>query len=90
MNLSWPELETSVSFLCTRVQCTTKKDWGKLRRVLNYPKATKDDRWIMRSKYLLKLDTWVDLSHTVHEDIRGHTGGCMSCGVGIIHGKAPK
>ena len=57
---------------------------------MNYPKATKDDRWIMGSKYLLKLDTWVDLSHTVHEDIRGHTGGCMSCGVGIIHGKAPK
>ena len=62
----------------------------KLRRVLNYLKSIKDDRRIMGSGNLLKLDTWVDAFHAVHENIRGHTGGCMSCGVGIIHGKASK
>ena len=28
--------------------------------------------------------------HVVHEDMKGNTGGCMSYGVGIIHGKASK
>ena len=36
---SRPDLETAVSFLCTRVKCPTEEDWGKLRRVLNYLKA---------------------------------------------------
>ena len=28
--------------------------------------------------------------HVVHEATRGHIGRCVSCGVGIIHGKASK
>ena len=45
----------------------------KLRKVLNYLKAAKDDKRIMGSNNLLKLETWVDASHAVHEDMRGHT-----------------
>ena len=90
MNRSWPDLETAVSFLFTRVQCPTEEDWGKLRRVLNYLKETKNDKRVMGSGGLLKLETWVDASHAVHEEMRGHTLGCMSCVVGIIHGKASK
>ena len=41
MKCSRPELETTVYFLRTRVQCPTDEDWEKLRRVLNYLKATK-------------------------------------------------
>ena len=41
----------------------------------------------MGSDNFLKLETWADASHAVYEDMRGHTGGCMSYGVGIIHGK---
>ena len=44
----------------------------------------------MGSKDLLKLETWVYASHAVHEFMRGHIGGCMSCGVGIIHGNSLK
>ena len=42
------------------------------------------DKSIMGSGDLLKLETWIDASHVVHEDMRGHTVGCMSCGVVII------
>ena len=38
----------------------------------------------MVSDNLLKLETWIDASHTVHNKIRWHIGGCMSCVVGII------
>ena len=50
-----PDLETAVSFLCTRVQCSTEEDWGKLMRVLNYLKATKNDKRIMGSDNLINL-----------------------------------
>ena len=90
MKHSRPELETMVSFLCTRVQGPTEEDWGKLMRVLNYLKATKNDKGIIGSDDLFNLETWVDSFHTVHDEMRRHTGGCMSYGVGIIHGKASK
>ena len=44
----------------------------------------------MGSDNLLKIETWVNASHAVHDDMRGHTGGCMSFEVGIIYGKASK
>ena len=44
----------------------------------------------MGSNNLLKLETWVDASHAVNEDMRGHIGGCISYGVGIVHGKTSK
>ena len=66
------------------------RDWGKLRRVLNFVKATKDNKRIMGTLNFLKLETWVDASYAVHDNMRGHTGGCMSFGWGIIHRKASK
>ena len=32
----------------------------------------------------------IDALHAVHEVMSGHTRKCMSCGSGIIHGKASK
>ena len=90
MKRSWPDWETSVSFLCTRVNFLTKEDCRKLRRVLNYLKATKYDKRVMGSDTLLKIETWVDASHAVHEYMRGHTRGCTYHGVGIIHDNASK
>ena len=65
-------METAVFFLCTRIQCPTEEDWGELRRVLNYLKAKKDEKRIMGSGNLFKLETWIDALHAVHEDKRGH------------------
>ena len=30
---------------------------------------------------MMRLITWVDASYAVHDDIRSHTGGCMSFGI---------
>ena len=73
-------------FIRTRVKCPTKDGWGGLRRFLI--KATKYDKRIICSGALLKLETWIDSFHAVHEDMRRNTGGFMSCGIGIIHSKA--
>ena len=36
------------------------------------------------------MNTFIDASYAVHPNMRGHTGGAISFGVGIIHGKASK
>ena len=36
------------------------------------------------------LYTWIDTSHAVHQNMRGHTGGSISMGYSIIHGKGLK
>jgi hypothetical protein len=87
---SRPDLETAVSFLCTRVQAPTLEDWGKLRRLLKFLKRTKDDIRIMGADDILKLETWVDASHATHANMRGHTGGTMSFGWGVVHEKSAK
>ena len=34
--------------------------------------------------------TWVDASYATHPDMKSHTGGCYSLGVGIGHHKSSK
>lgn len=90
MKRSRPDLETAVSFLCTRVKAPTEEDWGKLRRVMKFLKATQNDRRIMGVDDILKLETWIDALHAVHENMQGVTGGCMSLGWGVVHARAYK
>jgi hypothetical protein len=87
---SRPDLETAVSFLCTRVQAPTIEDWGKLRRLLKFLKKMKNDIRVMGADDILKLETWVDASHATHANMRGHTGGAMSFGWGVVHEKSAK
>jgi len=39
---------------------------------------------------LLSLLAWVHVSYGIHTDMKGHTGGAMSFGIGIVCGKASK
>jgi hypothetical protein len=58
---------------------------------LQFLNQTIDDVRIIAAADLCKLYTWVDAScYAIHHDMRGHTGGAMSFGTGIIHGKASK
>ena len=79
-----PDLETAVSFLCTRVQALTVEDWGKLKRVLKFLKKTKLDRRIMGADDILKLETWIDASYATHANMRGHTRGGGQCLLGGV------
>ena len=44
----------------------------------------------MVSDDLLKLETWIDALHMVHEVIMRHTGGFISCVVCIVHVNSSK
>ena len=85
-----PDIETAVAFLSTRVSKSDTDDWKKLRRVLRYLYGIIDMERIVGGKDLLTLHTWIDASYAVHKDMRGQTGGCMSFGRGMVHGRSSK
>ena len=86
-----PDIETAVSYLCTRVSKSTQDDWKKLRRVLGFLQNTIDDVRVIGADSLQNLYTWVDAAYGVHsEDMRSHTGGVMSMGTGAIHQRSTK
>ena len=87
---SRPDLDTAVSFLCTRVKEPTQKDWKKLCRVICFLKATKNDKRIIGMDDLWSLRTWIDGSYAVCSNMRGYTGGRISLGGGLMHAKASK
>ena len=39
---------------------------------------------------LKTLLTWIDAAYAVHPDMRGQTGGTMSLGTGVVHGRSSK
>ena len=57
MKRSRPDIETTISFLCTRVANSTEEDWEKLRRLLKFVQQTKSDKRIIGAKSLNELNT---------------------------------
>ena len=85
-----PDLETLVSYLTMRVTKSDVDDWKKLKRGLTFVKNMIKDKIIIGAKTLSDLYTWIDAAYDVHNNIRGHTGGAILMGYGIMHGKASK
>ena len=75
-----PDIETAVSYLMTRVSKSNMKDWEKLKRCLGFLKGTINDVRVIGADSIRDLHVWVDASHAIHENMRGHTGGVMSVG----------
>ena len=77
------DLQTTVSFLTTRVKAPDEDDWGKLKRAIKYLNGTR------QLKLRLKIDgiddivnlLWfIDASHCVHWDSKGHDGAALMMG----------
>ena len=83
-----PDIETAISFLMRRVSKSNVDDWKKLSRVVGWLKRTKNDVCVIGADSLSKLFTWIDAAYAVHDNMRGHTGGVISMGYGIIHGRS--
>ena len=63
-------------------------DWNKLKRLLQFIKGTINDKRIIGAYGLNDLLTWVDAAYAVHPNMRSHTGGCMSFGLGTLHARS--
>ena len=84
------DILTSISFLCTRVQCPDIEDWKKLKRVLKFLEQTLHDTRLIGADCLTKMQSFVDSSHAVHHDMHGHTGRAITFGTGILSPSASK
>jgi len=76
------DIQTSVAFLTTRVKSPDEDDWGKLKRVLKYLNGTKYLKLRLTVDNLSVLKWYVDGSHNVHWDCKGHGGAVFSLGRG--------
>jgi len=85
-----PDVEVPVSFLSTRVKQPGWSDWVKLRRVLGFLKHTINDVRRIGIHNVGELITMVDASYAVHPNMRGHTGGLLTMGKGVLHTKSSK
>jgi hypothetical protein len=75
-----PDLQTTVSFLCKRAKDCWEDDCKKLKRMLQFVRATKEDCLTLSAASLHNVRWWVDAAHAVHPDMKSHTGGALSLG----------
>jgi len=85
-----PDIQTAVSFLCTKVQCLDTDDYKKLTQVIRYLRQTRFIRLTLEANGLDKVDWYVDGAFSVHDDMRSHTGSCMTLGKGLAIGNSTK
>ena len=84
------DIAFTISFMCTRVGCSTEEDWVKLRRLMGYINNTIHKKRILGADSLIDLSTWIDSAYAIHSDMKGHTGGAMSFGTGVFNEKSTK
>ena len=90
MKRARPDLETAISYLCTRVDKSDVDDWGKLRRVIAYVHCTINDVRIIEANDLKSIFTWIYAAYAVNTDMRSQTGGAIPLGLDVLHAKCSK
>ena len=80
----------SISFLSTRVGKCNEKDYGKLRRLVNYTHTTLDEESVIGIEDIGIMHTYVDASYAVQPNMRSHSGGEISYGIGLIASTSQK
>jgi hypothetical protein len=85
-----PDIQTAVSFLCTRVKSPDVDDYKKLRRVMQYLRHTIDLSLTLEADNTKVMKWWIDASFGVHSDMRSHTGGVLTLGKGAAYATSTK
>jgi hypothetical protein len=87
---SRPDILLAVSFLTTRVTCSTVDDESKLTRVLKYLNGTQHLGICLTASSPIKVQAFIDASYGVHADGKSHSGLCITIGSGPIIAKSSK
>jgi len=62
----------------------------KLKCVMEYVRGSIDLVYTMGSESLIKVQSWVGAADAVHPDMKSHTSGITSFGLGGFMGKSTK
>lgn len=80
-----PDIQLSVSFLCTRVQCSDAHDWKKLWRLIQYLRGSRELPLILEADDGHIIKWWVDSAFAVTHDMKSKSGGIMMLGKGAMY-----
>lgn len=80
-----PDIQTAVTFLCTRVKGPNVDDYKKLTRAVRYLCGTLKMNLLLEADNMHAVKWWVGASFAVHPDMKSHTQGVMSLGKGAIY-----
>ena len=89
-NTARPDTCTSVVLLTIRVREPDTKNWKKLDHLMNYLRKTRNLSLILWSGGAGILKWWIDITFTVHPNMRRHTGGGLSMVRGFPVGTSTK
>ena len=84
-----PDVQTSVSFCCTRVQTPDTHDYKKLGHLMKYIHGTAHLPLILGEDGKGTC-IYVDGAHGVHPDKKGHGGVMVTEGIGTIYASSTK
>jgi hypothetical protein len=57
---------------------------------LRFLRGSKDDYLTLSADTLHNVRWWVDASYAIHPDMKSHTGGALSLGVGVLYGTSKR
>ena len=72
------DIQTAVAFLTTRVKAPDEGDWGKLKHILKYLFGSCFLKLTLSADSLSILQWYIDASHQIHDDCKGHTGALIT------------
>ena len=64
-----PDIDTGVSYLCTRITKSKNHDWWKLKYLLKWLKQKNKDKQIMGISTNGIIETWKGAFYAGHDDI---------------------
>ncbi len=77
------DIAVSIAFHTTRVRCPDVQDWVKLRHLVKYLQSMVNLPLILGATSGGVLHWYVDAAFAVHPNMRGHSGGAMTLGLGF-------
>jgi hypothetical protein len=77
-----PDTSLAIAFLTTRVREPDEDDWRKLCHLIVYLKSTCELPLVLGAWNTGVLHWYIDASFAVHPNMRGHTGGVLTFGMG--------
>ena len=85
-----PDIQQATALLCTRVKSSNESDWNKLIRMMIYLNGTQEKVLTLKAESMSVIKWFIDMSFTVHEDFKSHTGGIMTLGTGAAQAVSRK
>jgi hypothetical protein len=85
-----PDIAVAIAFLTTRVREPDVQDWAKLSHLMEYLCNTLDMPLVLGVTSGRVLHWCVDAAFAVHPNMRGHSGGVLTLGIGFLISSSSK